>query len=476
MTTALEAARLGDEIGHTSAMKGLLIGLAVGFVAAVAVVAIVGTGGVAAVAIGGIIAGTAGGGLAGMNYGATCDTGPIGPIITGSPNTFLGASRKAAARATIDKVLCQNHSEKLIAQGSIDIFINLKPAARKTDATVCSGKIREGQVDVFFGGETGTYLEMEEEVPRWLVVGLQVAMWIGVGIATAGAAFSVGIGAALGGLGGGLIGGWVGGKIGGAIGGIFGERGRMIGEMAGGFIGGIFGGSVGARGGARVEARLPQSTLARLPGATPAHIKARMNVARDFYNESPNFQVKGAPDTARIESHMSGIDFSRPLSVRTIQRPTTFTQYQNPGGRVGNYIAEAGTPADRLGIGPIGRNPAKVDTPKVIQQYEVPAGTRVLTSTASPKNDTWSAGMGQPSRGGGQQSFIGDSGVMKPIGGQQAADAALLRPGRPFEIATPTPGQMPVRGDGVFVAPNVGAIGSNTGAAGAGATTPNRGP
>ncbi|MFS8071886.1 MAG: hypothetical protein ACMG6S_36415, partial [Byssovorax sp.] len=119
--SALEAARLGDQIGHTNAMKGLLIGLAVGAlvtgVVLLAGAATIATGGIAAVVIGGaLVAGAAGGGLAGMKIGAKFDSDPKGPINTGSPNTFLGTGRKPAARATLDTVLCANHTIKLIAQ------------------------------------------------------------------------------------------------------------------------------------------------------------------------------------------------------------------------------------------------------------------------------------------------------------------------------------------------------------------------
>ena len=67
--SALEAARLGDQIGHTCAMKGLLAGLVIGFVVTglvlLAVGATVATGGAAAVVIGALIAGTAAGGVGG---------------------------------------------------------------------------------------------------------------------------------------------------------------------------------------------------------------------------------------------------------------------------------------------------------------------------------------------------------------------------------------------------------------------------
>lgn len=487
--SALEAARFGDEIGHTSAMKGLLAGLVIGLLVTGAVMLAVGatvaTGGAAAVVIGGLIAGTAGGGLAGMKIGAHFDSDPMGPIISGSLDTFLGAGRRPAARAKRDNVLCKNHAKKVIAQGSTDVFINKFPAARRTDGTKCSAKIRDGQPDVFFGGPTGTYEPMDAEVPGWLVTTLEVAALIGAGIATGGAIFTVGIGAALGGLVGSMALGYAGEKVGGAIGGIFGEKGRAIGEVAGGFLGSMFGGGRGAKAGAKLEAKLPTATLAKMPGATDAHIQARQTVAKEYYKNSPDFQKNGAPDIPQIEDHMTGIDFTKPVAVKTIDKPTTFSQYQNPpGGRTGNYIAKADTPASKLGIGGQGKDftpggPGGVG-PKVIQQYEVPAGTKVLQSTSSPKNDFWSAkGTNQGASGGGQQIAIGDKGSMKPIGTPEVAGPKLIKPGPPLTTKPTTPGIVNPRGDGSFTPPNIGgtgqAVGAGTGTS-AGADNPDKGP
>lgn len=278
--SALEAARLGDQIGHTSALKGLIAGLVVGFVVTglflLAVGATVATGGAAAVVIGALIAGTAGGGLAGMKIGATFDSDPKGPIITGSPNTFLGTFAKPAARATRDQVQCMDHALKFIAQGSTDVFINQLPAARRTDMTVCSGKIREGQPDVFFGGPTGTYMELESEVPGWLVTTLTWAAWIGVGIATGGAILTVGFGAAMIGLGGSMLGGWGGGWLGGHIGkALGGARGEAIGEAIGGFAGSILGGAgAGKLANRFVEVpRTPQELAASRPAKPDLPVK-----------------------------------------------------------------------------------------------------------------------------------------------------------------------------------------------------------
>src|ERR1700744_5939076 len=128
--SALEAARLGDQIGHTNAMKGLLMGLVVGLVLTGALLFFVGasiaTGGAAAGLIGGPIPGTAAGGLKGMSSGAKTESEPKGPIITGSPDTFLGTGAKPAARAIIDVVECEDHEVKPIAQGSLNVFINKK--------------------------------------------------------------------------------------------------------------------------------------------------------------------------------------------------------------------------------------------------------------------------------------------------------------------------------------------------------------
>lgn len=296
MTTALQAARFGDQIGHTSAMKGLIAGLVIGFLVTGAILlaagATVATGGAAAVVIGGLIAGTAGGGLAGMKIGKMFDGGPQGPITTGSPNTFLGAGARKAARATLDMVTC--HAPKMIAQGSVDVFINKAPAARNTDMTQCSGKIIEGQPDVFFGGETGTYMDIEGEVPGWLVRTLEIAALVGTVIATGGAILTVGIGAALGGLAAGMAGGWAGGKVGGFIGGkLFGEKGQVIGEVIGEFIGSNWAASKGSKIGERLEAKLPLELQAKLPGQTPRHFQAR---AENFIkNEIPKLSFK-TPD------------------------------------------------------------------------------------------------------------------------------------------------------------------------------------
>lgn len=303
--TPLEAARIGDQIEHSFAMTGLLAGIAIGFIAAGALLlaagATVATGGAAAVVIAALVGGAAGGGLSGMKIGQMF-TSKKGPIITGSPNTFIGSDSKKAARAIVDKVLCADHKLMLIATGSTDVYINMQPAARKTDKTCCDGKIAEGYADVFFGGPTGQYLDIESEVPGWLIKTLEIAGTLALIVGTGGAILTVGIGAALGGLAAGYVGGLVGGEIGGRIGEhFFGEKGKVIGEVIGEFVGSNWAGPKGEKIGAAIEGKLPSSVLARMPGETATNtLKARMSAPENYAPKAdPAFYTgKGARDAA----------------------------------------------------------------------------------------------------------------------------------------------------------------------------------
>ena len=274
--SAVEAARMGDQIGHTSALAGLLMGALAAVAVAVAVVAVVGTGGVAAVAVGaGIAAAGAAGGLAGAHIGAAIPTSPTGTIITGSLNVFIEGL--AAARAVLDMAACSGviltHGTPNIAQGSSSVFINGMPAARKNDKLVCGAYISKVCKTVFIGGETQTLLEIDEDVPGWLNTTLHVVMWAGIAISTGGVGLAVGWGTAIGGLAGGFLGsmglGRVGGKVGREVGEHFGngELGARIGEVAGGTLGGFGGGMAGARAGGLVGRRSPGAPIEEAPPA-----------------------------------------------------------------------------------------------------------------------------------------------------------------------------------------------------------------
>src|ERR1700753_1932282 len=111
--SALEAARMGDKIGHTSAWAGLIAGALIGLAIGAAILFTVVTGGAGAVLIAAAIAGGialgAGGALAGMHVGQMFSGSSCGAISTGSPNTIIEGNQ--AARAAIDLI---DHGHKLV--------------------------------------------------------------------------------------------------------------------------------------------------------------------------------------------------------------------------------------------------------------------------------------------------------------------------------------------------------------------------
>lgn len=67
-----------------------------------------------------------------------------------------------------DTALCDKENKPpRIAQGSSNVFINNRPAARQGDKLECSAAIVGGSPDVFIGGEQVTYLDIQPEFPPW---------------------------------------------------------------------------------------------------------------------------------------------------------------------------------------------------------------------------------------------------------------------------------------------------------------------
>ncbi|GLU40003.1 PAAR domain-containing protein [Pseudomonas sp. NBRC 100443] len=230
------AARKDDPIEHSSALGGLLTGLAIGAGAALVGLAIVGTGGLAAVAIVGAAA-AAGAGIGEVIGSLSSFCSVAGQIISGSANVFINGI--AAARAHLSKVGCDKHSgPQLIAEGSSTVWINGQPAARVNDRTTCDGKISAGSPNVFIGGGTYQTDEIDPEVPGWLHVAVFA---LGIGSAVL---LGAGPGIILLGLAGGIAGGaggyWLGGKIWGE-----GSDGQKLMALGGAFLGGLVGGKGG---------------------------------------------------------------------------------------------------------------------------------------------------------------------------------------------------------------------------------------
>ena len=95
----------------------------------------------------------------------------------------------AAARAVIDTVDCQDHGKKRLATGSDSVFLNEYPAVRNEDVSECDGTVKYDIDHIFIGAETAQYLEIQSEVPQWMV---DVAM----GMVIVGSAVALGFGAA----------------------------------------------------------------------------------------------------------------------------------------------------------------------------------------------------------------------------------------------------------------------------------------
>jgi beta-lactamase class A len=76
---------------------------------------------------------------------------------------------------------------------------------------------------------------------------------------------------------------------------------------------------------------------------------------------------------------MQGIDFSMPVRATELTPGARYVQHVLDG-RVGNYFAPVGTPAEMLGINPAGRVPAL---------YTPSQPVSALQSTAAQITDTW---------------------------------------------------------------------------------------
>ncbi|WAC00434.1 DUF6531 domain-containing protein [Pseudomonas putida] len=171
-----EAARFGDEIAHTSALGGFLLGAALG-IALVATVAIATfTCGFGVALLAGMAAGIGGSLLtaAGEAWGRSRSS-PSGTIATASPNVFINSLKAARVEKSIGA--CDKHPGPVkIAEGSTNVFINSVAAARKGDKLTCGATISGGSDNVLIGGGTYQYLPVDDEVPKWLRTTVDVLM------------------------------------------------------------------------------------------------------------------------------------------------------------------------------------------------------------------------------------------------------------------------------------------------------------
>ncbi|MGI0476028.1 PAAR domain-containing protein, partial [Erwinia amylovora] len=158
-----EAARVGDAIGHSSALAGMTGGTIVGGLIAAAGAVAAGAlfvAGLAASCLGvGVLlmgASLAVGYLTGEAATAARDgmaaagadrRSASGQILTGSPNVFING--KPAAIATVSQAGCDRDGPTMqMAQGSARVFINGQPAARVGDKTNCGATVMAGSPSV----------------------------------------------------------------------------------------------------------------------------------------------------------------------------------------------------------------------------------------------------------------------------------------------------------------------------------------
>ncbi|CAX61338.1 RHS/YD repeat-containing protein [Erwinia billingiae Eb661] len=179
----LEAARVGDDIGHSHALAGMIAGTVVGgllcAMGGIAAGALMVAGlassylGVGLLLVGASLAvGYATGELAtaardGIAAAGAAGMSANGKILTGSHNVFING--KPAAIATLSQAGCANDGPSMqVAQGSASVFINGFPAARIGDATNCDAKVLTGSSNVFIGGARQTTLPITPEVADWM--------------------------------------------------------------------------------------------------------------------------------------------------------------------------------------------------------------------------------------------------------------------------------------------------------------------
>ncbi len=316
MTAA--AARLDDPIEHSSALGGLLAGLAIGAGAVLIGIAVIGTGGLGAVALAAIVgAGAATGAGIGQLIGSlSFACSETGQIRSGSSNVYING--KPAARAHLDNAECSDHpgGPKILAQGSDSVYINGQPAARVGDRTVCDAKISAGSPNVCIGGGTATTDAIDPEVPVWLE---RSVMALGLASAFVLASPMLVVAGLVGGIAGGMAGHWAGGEL-------FGEG--SDGQKLMAFGGALLGGGIGAKGGKAFDARyefksqgfgsnLGNVKLVKKPVLPPKSDKISPELYGELRSKTPSAAIRKAVNQnvtlPMKDPALPGLEVTKPL-------------------------------------------------------------------------------------------------------------------------------------------------------------------
>ena len=161
--------------------------------------------------------------------------------------------------------------------------------------------------------------------------------------------------------------------------------GDVVGLALGYGAGKAIGAAVSKFGPAVVEA-FAQRAAQELEGKvikSPQTQFGKLRTAYEYYKQA-------GWDNAKIAGHLQGIDFSKPVELVELPAGKTAGQLQaNPAWK-GNYFAEPGTDATKLGINPQGKLPDGIVVDKTETIYSTIEQTTVLRSSAAPVKDTWS--------------------------------------------------------------------------------------
>lgn len=385
------AARVGDPFGHSSAMNGVLIGLAVGAVIGTAIL----TGGLSLIAVGAAVAITGGAGLAGEAIGKTIEGPESGILTIGSRDVFIDT--RAATMTVLATGECDKDSGPPIqvATGAATVLINTQPAARVGETMACSAVIRKGSGDVVIGGPSVTVIKPTPEVPA-LLDKIMLGMVIGgTAIGTLGVGLTYGLGAAVGSLAGGLGGSYALGKgatmAAAALG--LGPTGQAIAGVIGSVVGGAAFGGMGLRGGMIGESAIRSAGDVAPVGAGSGPAKLTPS------QEAQSWQGKGA---------YPGVDTYRDI---TLKKGTVI--FAGDPGQSNYYttasaVSRSGGSAQGLSEGlQVKPHPTFGYRPNV-RAYEVTEDTPAAFGIARANP--------QYGQGGLPQVYIPDYSTLKPLG------------------------------------------------------------
>ncbi|CAI1495174.1 Uncharacterized conserved protein [Serratia quinivorans] len=306
----LSAARELDEIAHTASEGWMIAGLIGGAIVGAALIAV--TGGTAAVAVAAVVAGASAGGGLGEVLGSMswAPRHVTGVLADGSPNVYING--RAAIRAHISTGECSEDgpAKKVVAQGSVKVYINDFPAARINDLLACSAEIHTGSPNVIIGGEKEQTDDIEPEIPDWVNWTLLAA---GAGAAAVLATPAIAILGTLGGLGGGFAGSLIGGAY-------FGEGsdGQKWSMLGGGFVGGFAGGKGGAKFDAIRSSKTASASLVDIKALSP---KLATEPDTAFFWSGRTKGVGGAEVAENIAKSRGGVTLESTIKDKAIEMP-----------------------------------------------------------------------------------------------------------------------------------------------------------